>query len=221
MPGSLLAVVLASAPQWSAPAECPDAHALAQRVELLAGRMPPDDELRARVEIDGPPWRAALTLERDGVAEQRVVEADDCDGLLDSLAVVIAVATDPIRVVAARERVFEAPHGERDAPRSTGTRVHADARPRAERRAAPVRARPGVASHGLGLRAGAGVGIGGWDRAAGGVELALAWSRNALGVELVGRYWIRRRDALADRGAVAVELGTIAAQVCKIGRAHV
>lgn len=218
---SLAAAMLAVLPpRWDAPAECPDASALAQRIEALAGRVPQDGELDARVMIDGPPWRATIELARGDAIERRVVEAEACAGLLDASAVVIAVAMDPVVVARRNEPAFE---------RRDRTEVVPEPRDAPAPFVEPIRDSPAVtrapsrsaaprgARRGVGLRVGGGVGVGGWDRAAGGVELALAWSRNALGLELVGRYWIPRRDALADRGAVRIELGTVAAQACWLG----
>lgn len=221
---SLVAAVLAALPpQWDAPPGCPDTDALVQRIERLAGRVPQDDELHAAVAIVGPPWRATIELSRGGVVEQRVVEADACVGLLDASAVVIAVAMDPVLVVRRHEQAFErvrrggvppttdtsdGANGSRTPSVDVGSSVPPEAGP------SPL---PRGVVHGIGIRAGAGVGVGGWDRAAGGFEIALAWSRNAFGVELVGRYWIPRRDALEDRGAVRIELGTVAAQACWLG----
>jgi hypothetical protein len=217
---SLVAAVLAAVPpHWNAPPGCPDADALVQRIERLAGRVPEGDDLRAAVAIDGPPWRATIELSHGDVMERRIVEADACAGLLDATAVVIAVAMDPALVVRRHEHAFAPTNGDGvpTAVDTNGARAPSvDARrdPLAEAPGRPPRASLRVNEQDVGIRVGAGVGVGGWDRAAGGFEIALAWSRNALGVELVGRYWIPRRDTLEDRGAVRIELGTIAAQLC-------
>lgn len=221
---TLVAVMIAALPRWNAPPGCPGADALAQRIEQLTGRVPQEDELHSDVAIAGPPWRATIELGKGGVVERRVVEADACTGLLDAAAIVIAVAMDPVLVIRRHERVMKPTRAERSTVPETPID---DPAPSAETEpsttgvvppASPSPNRsPRTIRHGLGIRAGADVGIGGWDRAAGGVELALAWSRNALSLELVGRYWIPRRDALPDRGAVRIELGTVGAQACWIG----
>lgn len=218
LPLPALLVAIAS-PQWQAPSGCPDAEAVAQRLLALAGRVPDDAELYARAQVDGPPWRANIELERDGVRERRELAAQDCAGLVDAYAVVVAVAMDPLAVVRRAPRVFESPAPPRaPVPNATPAAEPASVaapNPRVDARE-PARPRRRV-PQAFSLRAGSGVGFGGWRRASGGVELALGWTRGALGLELVGRYWIRRRDTLDRGGAITAELGTVGVRACWVG----
>lgn len=113
---SALAVRAAAADQrvtieWSAPAECPTASEVEERV---AARIPSDLAARARgrVEKAGARYRAALSI---GPRGERTLEADTCDALASSVAVVIAMS-----VIAAEEHAPatapEAPEPARPAP---------------------------------------------------------------------------------------------------------
>ena len=223
MPAGVLAFVLAVAPRWDAPATCPDVDAVAARVASLAGRAP-DDETSAHARVEGPPWRATIELRRGDAIDTRVVEAENCAGVVDAYAVMIAVAMDPIGVVVRRPsrslaRVDASADSESGVPlpalRSPDAAVRVP--DSASASASASASRPRAAVHRVGMRVGAGGGIGGWDRSTGAVELALAWSRNAFELDVVGRYWIRRRDELEDRGEVRVELGTIGVLACWVG----
>jgi hypothetical protein len=211
-------LALALAPGWEAPTSCPDLQDVNARVAALAGRDADEDELVAHARVDGPPWRATIELRRGELVDERVIQAESCAGLVDAYAVMIAVAMDPIAITSRRvtPSIVTTPSASAPAPPRT---TSPDPAPESGSgsASAPVRARARSPVHRLGVRAGAGIGAGGWERASGGVELAIAWSRNALELDLVGRYWIRRRDALDDRGAVQVELGTIGALACWLG----
>ncbi|HWB76086.1 MAG TPA: hypothetical protein VG755_14050 [Nannocystaceae bacterium] len=221
-----LAVVWAlGRPGWDAPPQCGDANAVVERVEALAGRGV-GDELETHARVEGPPWRATIELRRGDAIDTRVVEAESCVGLVDAYAVMIAVALDPIAVVrqaatgegAATLELTptetETDSGQRETATDRGDRQTGTLR---APRSASSASRSRTAVHRLGVRVGGGAGVGGWDRSTGAVELAFAWSRNAFELDVVGRYWIRRRDALDDGGAVRVELGTIGVLACWVG----
>jgi hypothetical protein len=228
----LLAVGLAitpPSPRWDAPTGCPDHATMLDRLLALAGRVPADTELHARAEVTGPPWHAVIELDRGGARERRELDARDCAGLLDAYAVVLAVAMDPLAVVQRKPLPFRSADTAIVVPidRAASPRDDASARPPPGDASDPLptigradasnAARPRRRAQTIGVRVGAGVGLGGWDRASGGVELAVAWTRGRLGLELVGRYWIRGRDALARGDAIEVELGTAAVRGCWVG----
>src|SRR5688572_20440483 len=105
----LVAVVLApeageTAPdvaiEWTAPAECPPAAIVEQRV---ASRVQPGSAqgATARLGVSAMDPRFVLTLDLaipGGAPMHRVIDAERCDELVDAAALVIAVAIDPVFV---------------------------------------------------------------------------------------------------------------------------
>lgn len=87
--------------EWRAPAGCPTAEEIRDRVEAVLGRaFPPQSDRVLSVHgsitrTGGSQWRLALTMADGGDADERSFEADTCDALREPAAVVIAVAADP------------------------------------------------------------------------------------------------------------------------------
>lgn len=96
---TLLAAALADAVRWQAPAGCPEAVDVRERVSALLGRVPTERDLQAEGIVDpGPPWRLELSTTIGGRLQQRVLEADDCATVTEAAALILAVSIDPLRV---------------------------------------------------------------------------------------------------------------------------
>jgi hypothetical protein len=204
---------------WEAPAGCPDAAAVEERIRALAGRMPDAAELRMRARVQGPPWVVEVELARDEVVQVRTITADSCEAIADIVAVVVAVALDPVAVatrVDAPASAAPSPTLSRERAtrsitmreRATSTTPSVAAPAPALTRAVPMR---------LALRVAGGGEIGATPQGTGGVELALAWTRGRFALELQGRYWIRRRTAVANDAVLRTELGTVGVRGCYVG----
>jgi hypothetical protein len=223
--GLALALVLAEPPATDPPwpAGCPSRAAVDDRIRALAGRVPADEELRVRARVEGPPWVVDIELARDGITHTRRITAESCDAIANIVAVVVAVALDPVSVATrvearpilgappampatARERESSAIRS-RESSVAT-TRSIASPSPAAVSRSVPMR---------LAMRVAAGGEVGATLRGTGGVELALAWTRGRFALELVGRYWIRRRNTLANVASLRTELGTVGVRGCGVG----
>ncbi len=209
---------------WTAPAECPDLAAVQERVRAIAGRVPEDAELRVRARVSGPPWVVQLELARDGVGHERSIEASSCEALADIVAVVVAVALDPVRVASRVElgpaiepaRVVPPPSrpsiGMPATEDATGDPTVSStapaAAPKPVTRAVPMR---------LSLRIAGGGEVGATPKGTGGVELALSFTRRRFALELVGRYWIRRTTDVGGGTSLRTELGTVGLRGCWVG----
>lgn len=81
---------------WSAPDECPSSAELASRT---TARVPETTAVRAngRVTKSGTKYRLELAIEGGSSKGERVLEADSCDALATSAAVVIAMSVAPQR----------------------------------------------------------------------------------------------------------------------------
>lgn len=79
---------------WSAPSECPSSAELASRT---TARVPDGTPVRAngRVTKSGTKYRLELAIEGGSSSGERVLEADSCDALATSAAVVIAMSVAP------------------------------------------------------------------------------------------------------------------------------
>ena len=93
---------------WSAPPGCPDREAMVQQVQRLTdARVVSEPEAPLRVHVDVAlaevGYRAVLQLDRDGTSQTRDLTADDCALLSRAVAVVVAVAADPIGVATTLE----------------------------------------------------------------------------------------------------------------------
>ncbi|MEM9456539.1 MAG: hypothetical protein AAGF11_20345 [Myxococcota bacterium] len=96
---TLLAAAVADAVRWQAPAGCPEAVDVRERVSALLGRVPTQRDLQAEGIIDpGPPWRLELSTTIGGRLQRRVLEANDCATVTEAAALILAVSVDPLRV---------------------------------------------------------------------------------------------------------------------------
>ncbi|MBZ5711900.1 hypothetical protein [Nannocystis pusilla] len=104
-----LLVVFASPPAvprveltWQAPAACPDAGAVHERLRALAPEPPAGPVVRAEADVArrgaGAGWRLRLALRGPGLDDRRVIEARDCRVLADVTALLIALAIAPEEV---------------------------------------------------------------------------------------------------------------------------
>lgn len=81
--------------EWDAPSNCPDSHALYERVrerlgdEAIAGELP---RVRAAIVPIGNGHRLDLDIEEGGRRSSRVISGDDCDELADAAVLAITLA---------------------------------------------------------------------------------------------------------------------------------
>ncbi|MDC0722879.1 hypothetical protein [Nannocystis bainbridge] len=83
---------------WRAPAACPDADAIHQRLRELVPVPPSGPLVRAAADVTPRPrggWRLRLTLRGHRLDDRRTIEARDCRGLADVTALLIALAVAP------------------------------------------------------------------------------------------------------------------------------
>lgn len=97
--------------EWSAPARCPTASAVQERLtRTLAGSAADPRGLRARATVsegEGEVLELVLELDRDdGPVGRRTMQAADCDELANAAVLIVALAVDP-------EAELEAPMVER------------------------------------------------------------------------------------------------------------
>lgn len=200
---------IAAAVQWEAPAECPDDAAVESRIGVLVGEPPVPTPATARVEKRGDRYDVELVTWIDGGSQRRELSATSCDALADAVAVVIAVALDPVETVV---RVPEPTRtATQTAPSEEGTRGTADAT-----RTAKVRGPRKPLRFGLGVAAGYGSGVARNGSAI--TQLGFELGRRGWAVQLDARLWLPRTVTSEDpRGAARVLLGTFGVLGC--GRA--
>lgn len=211
--------------EWRAPAGCSSAGEVLAEVErLLAGRRPAEVvAVVAEVATEGPEFAATVAI---AGAAPRVLRAGECAALGRAVAVVIAVAVDPVRtesedgVVPAADEVdpvVPAPPvgGE---PAAVG---EPDATPpiRGEQGGVPAPTAPELARarvvHGLGVRGG--LLVGATDAPTGAVGLVYGLERGLLRVEARVLYATPRRityDDTFDGVGARVQAVTIGALGC-------
>lgn len=210
---------------WEAPRGCPEAAEVARRVRALAGRVPGEGEVRVHARISGPPWSAEIELDRGGLKQTRTFSADTCDELANVVAVVVAVALDPVSV-AVRVESDAGPRGPAEPPPTTLPTVPRKQTPTIALRlpaesddvptSAPAPRTTRVVPLRFALRIAGGGEIGATPRGTGGVEIAFAFTRGRFGLELQGRYWARRRSDVAAAASLRTELGTIGVRGCYV-----
>jgi hypothetical protein len=84
---------------WSAPGGCPSEEAVLTEMQRILGGPPSRDaEAKANVERVAPRrWSEHLTTQVDGVAGERALDADSCEGLASATALILAWTIDPER----------------------------------------------------------------------------------------------------------------------------
>lgn len=87
---------------WEAPPSCPSAESVAASIEQFAPgvleQVDPDRaRLRAVVEIDGTGYAATVTTTSPEARTSRVLQAADCRVIAEAVALMTAVALDPLR----------------------------------------------------------------------------------------------------------------------------
>lgn len=198
--------------EWSAPARCPTASAVQERLtRTLAGSAADPRGLRAQASIsedEGGALTLVLELERDdGPVGRRELRASDCDELATAAVLIVALAVDP---EAAIEEPDVPPPADRTVPEPSETDPSTSTEPgpsetespstnEPERppRATPTPPatdrlppeRPSARTLHAGLRLGAGAGVSVLTEASAVVSAAAtAWGR-AFRVELGATYW--------------------------------
>ncbi|MEM6994956.1 MAG: hypothetical protein AAF721_30870 [Myxococcota bacterium] len=206
--------------EWSAPASCPDETAVAARIAAL--RLDPSGEGTLRVEgsvteTGEGRWRLSLRTEFDGVHEVRDDEAATCRALVESTALVVAVALAPVAQRAALSggeipeppAEIAPPSDEAPAPKRTRAASPPVVAGGADRVAARTTRRPRV---GLRLDAGPEWGAVGGLAGTVGAGVGAIWPRARVG--LSGR-WIGVRVQPGPAQAEArVQLGVAALRGC-------
>lgn len=200
--------IASAAVQWEAPPGCPDDAALESRIAALVGDATIVTPATAKVQQHGDRYEVELVTWIDGGSQRRALAATSCDALADAVAVVIAVALDPIQAAETPRIVQSAT--EVAAIGTTTTRTSTPAAP--ER----VRAPRSPLYFGLALAGGYGSGVA--PSGHGIVHLGLALGRRAWSIELDARVWPRREF---DRGDPPVQtrvtLGTVGLLGCGKG----
>ncbi|HWB76800.1 MAG TPA: hypothetical protein VG755_17660 [Nannocystaceae bacterium] len=199
--------IASAAVQWEAPPGCPDDAALESRIAALVGDPTIVTPATAKVKQVGDRYEVELVTWIDGGSQRRELAATSCEALADAVAVVIAVALDPVEA-AETPRIVEAT--EVAAVGITTTRTPTPALP--ER----VRAPKSPLYFGLALAGGYGSGIA--PSGHGIVHVGLALGRRAWSIELDARVWPRREFVRGDPAVrTRVTLGTVGLLGCGKG----
>src|SRR5262249_10314346 len=90
---------------WQAPPECPgSAYVMGEVARQLAGSTAsPDKRIRARAEVqkEGAKWNLRLSVEQGDRRGERSLRAESCKAAADATALIVAMAVDPSRALAA------------------------------------------------------------------------------------------------------------------------
>jgi len=198
--------------QWRAPAECPDDAAVEERIAAILGPVATADvRASADVTADFDGFAVDVVTFIDGAEQRRRLEAPRCPVLVDAVAVVVAVALDPVAVsqgpVVAAPRLPEAPViASTPDPMSARADRTSSSPPRSEK---PRSRRRWT----FGSRIAGGYGVGTAPSGTGLVVLALFAETGLARLELEGRYWAPRTIDRDDFGA-RVQLGTVGVAAC-------
>lgn len=205
---------------WDAPASCPSAEAFTARVRRrLDGRAPgPPAAIAARITTS--PSGYALTLDAsigNGAPTRRGVVGSSCEELADAAALIVAVAVDPVFVVA---ETVVAPV----VPEVTATAVGPAPPPSPARSPDTVdaaRPRPGAVSPvaprgiGVGLRAGAGAWFGALPRVGPTIAVdVVIGARRSLRAEIGALAIVRQRTTVAPGAGAELWLATAVVRGC-------
>jgi len=91
--------------RWDAPAECSDVRQVMAVVAELTGHdpvtIPPEQQIRGRVEAKGGGWQLTLTSSAGRRERERVIAAPSCPELVRAAGVALALAIDPAGVLGA------------------------------------------------------------------------------------------------------------------------
>ncbi|HET6583245.1 MAG TPA: hypothetical protein VFG69_07355 [Nannocystaceae bacterium] len=194
--------------EWRAPAECPDDAAVEARVAAMLG---PTDTAATRATADvsaGPAgYSVELTTFIDEAQQHRSLRATECVVLAEAVAVVVAVALDPVAV--ADRSSTPAPPPSTTAPPPFAVEPPAKISPLVVR-TPPARTRRRWS---FGSRIAGGYGLGTAPGGTGLVGLALYAETGRARLEIEGRWWAPRRIERGDFGA-RVLLGTASFAGC-------
>lgn len=231
MPSPLaLALLLAPAPApaenpaplgWRAPAGCPDASVLAERIERLVQRPLAAGELSVEADVqaalDG--FTVDLRVVAGAVVDERTLFATDCATLADAAALVGAVLLDPV-VTTASVDVEAAASADVPEPRASeqprSLRIRRADKPREPDRLGTERSGPRPRRDrelAAWIRLRGGPQFGAVPGTSGGLELAIGLGVRRVRGEIAGSWWAPRR-LRNDVAPLTVQLGTIAPRVC-------
>jgi hypothetical protein len=111
--------------EWDAPASCPDASSVAERLAAMRGGEVGDlrglGTVRGVIRREGHAWQLTLELLDGGERDSRLIVADACEDLAEAAAVALALALDAGEGAAETQRPSE-PQPE-DAPPSAPGRL--------------------------------------------------------------------------------------------------
>lgn len=208
---------------WSAPPQCPSQAQVLTRIEGYLQDAPPGNSVRVEAlvtAVEGGWELSVATVDRDGVRQQRVVKDEDCEGLVEVVAVLTALAVSPEaeepesrpeelapRPVPESEEP-EQPKPEPPPPESQEPKPQ---EPESRRQPKPERPRPRV-----GIRVAGGAGLG-WMPIGGELGLAATLSRGWWAAELEAQLGLPRQVRVSQGTAGADLLGwTIAGRGCGV-----
>lgn len=208
----MIAPVDADRIEWRAPDECPDDAAVEARIGAMLGTTEVVTE-PAVADVDGElgSYTVELATDIDGARQARTLRAPDCAVLAEAVAVVVAVALDPVAVVET-ELASDAQRVPVDVPSPSEPRREFGLTPAPStvaRTSAPARRR----KWSFGSRVAGGYGLGTAPGGTGLVGLALYAETGRARLEIEGRYWAPRRIREGDAGA-RVQLGTVGVAGC-------
>lgn len=205
--------------EWSAPAACPGEAEVLADVERLLGERRLAVEVAVRAVITGDSEGHAATVTIDQAAA-RQLRARECAALARAIALVIAVAVDPVATIEHLEIVEPAPPepapivpGPPPRPPVLGP-VIVDPRPApmpTPPPATPPRPRPG-SEHAITIRGGLLVGV--TPLATGAVALGYRLDRGLLRVEARALYGTPRRLDYPDGVGARLQSVTVGALAC-------
>lgn len=89
---------------WDAPSQCPPQSAMLEEVQRLLGGAQPDLErvhARAHIERRDSDYALTLVVETSDGSTERTLASPSCEALVDSAALYLAMAVDPVATVSA------------------------------------------------------------------------------------------------------------------------
>jgi hypothetical protein len=196
--------------EWRAPEECPDDAAVEARIAAMLGATHTVAQ-RAVADVDGElgGYTVELATWIDGASQARTLQAEECAVLAEAVAVVVAVALDPVAVVQTDDNASRLAETTETAAPSQDLTLTGDTTPSVHRNATP----PPRRRWSFGSRVAGGYGLGTAPGGTGLVGLALYAETGRARLEIEGRYWAPRRIREGDAGA-RVQLGTVGVAGC-------
>lgn len=199
--------------RWQAPAECPSADDVRARIDDAGGLG--ELEVDARVEAEGDGWSLELSISLDGIADTRVLRAEMCDALAESVVALVATRLDAPPTAEPEPAPSIAVPEPAPAPSVAEPAPAPDPKPRAPLPdVTPLEPRAAQPT-GLTLAVATGVGLGSVPTLGIPAELAVGYAWRRLRLSLQGRFHPGplRLELEGDR-TMRVSLGTAGPRVC-------